>query len=256
VLLVSSFNGPPNGQFQVEFSVWADADQTQLAYEWIKQTGQVPQAQLTIGSSTDTATDHFGSYTLADGVNATVKVILSDNSGVLDQTVVQLPWHATTGLGSQAQALAVEHGSGGGLTTDQAQQLAEIHQSTFPSQLIDNITLFPLTNGPEAGPINSFLSDVCFGCIVRLASIPTPPEPQTPDGDYWLKTLAVVRVFRGSDLWLRVPVHTSNRMIPFQVNWLVASVDILTANNWLLNMSIQVTFLPGVTGEVFLMRFP
>jgi len=81
-------------------------------------------------------------------------------------------------------------------------------------------------------------------------------SPITPDGDYWVKTLAVVRIFRGSDLWMRVPIHTSDKIVPLTGEGFAAAVVEVLTNLWLLNMSVQVSFLEGVLGEVFLMHFP
>lgn len=189
-----------------------------------------------------------------DGATVHVTAELFENpSTVIDSGTTDAQWES--GIGQQLLPFDIE-GTTGGLTPEQATQLTETHAATFTDQLLDTLTLIPLTSGPSAGPINTVLQDTVFGVIVRLASIPEELVPTTPDGDYWGKTLAVVRVFRSSDLWFRYPIHTSNRMISFATHDLVAAVTALTATQWLLNMTMQVTFLEGVTGEVFLMRFP
>jgi len=189
---------------------------------------------------------------VADGqaVHVTAE-LLNPSSVVIDSGTRDITWQSTAGL-----QLSPPVEGQGGLTTEQAQQLTETHAASFTDQLIDNLTLIPLTSGPSQGPVNTFLTDTVFGVIVRLASVPDNLTAVTPDGDYWHNTLAVVRVYRGSDLWMRYPVHTSNRMISFVTHDVTAAVTALLATQWLLNMSMQVTFLPGVTGEVFLMRFP
>lgn len=188
-------------------------------------------------------------------VDVTANLIETGTGATLDSgTFAQATWSPTAQLSLVVQSQA--QGSGG-LTTDQALQLQQVHDSTAPLISLDPLTLVDLTpGGPSAGPINAQLPTPIFGVIVRLASVPPELTPQTPDGDYWLTTLAVVRVFRGADLWQRVPVHTSNKMVPLEGEGFVSAVAAAFTNLWLLQMSIQVTFLPGVTGTVFLMRFP
>jgi hypothetical protein len=196
----------------------------------------------------------FRDHTAKDGEQIHITVELHSPSSTLDSGTITLPWQSDVG---QIQLPTQIHGgTTGGLTPVQAQQLTETHASTFADQLVDDLTLIPLTAVPSFGPVNANLLDTTFGVIVRLATVPAELVPQTPDNDYWIKTLAVVRIFRGSDLWKRYPIHTSNRLISFLDESVVASVTALTATQWLLNMTMQVTFAPGVSGSVFLMRFP
>lgn len=171
---------------------------------------------------------------------------------VIDSGTVTGEWQPTTQILNQPKATT----GGGGLTAEQSLQLSQTHESTFIDKLIDTVTLVPLTTGPSPGPINSQLPDTIFGVIVRIANVPEDLVPNTPDGDYWYPSLAVCRIYRGSDLWKRIPVHTSSKLIGLLDESIVAGVAAITATLWLLNMSIQVSFRPGVTGEVFLMRFP
>lgn len=194
------------------------------------------------------------SVSIKAGDQVHITAELRSPSSVLDSGTITIPWDPV--IGQQALPTQIQAGTGGGLTNEQALQLSQTHVSTFTDQLVDTLTLIPLTAGPSPGPINTVLTDTVFGVIVRLASIPPDLVAGTPDGDYWTKTLAVVRIFRGSDLWKRYPIHTSSKLISFASENIVAAVTALTATQWLLNMTMQVTFLPGVTGQVFLMRFP
>jgi hypothetical protein len=95
-----------------------------------------------------------------------------------------------------------------------------------------------------------------MGVIVRIATVPPEFHVNTADGDYWTKGLAVVRIYRGTDLWKRVPVHTSSKLITFVDEGLVAAVTSVLPLQWLLQISVQVSFTEGVTGQVFLMNAP
>ena len=106
------------------------------------------------------------------------------------------------------------------------------------------------------GFVNAQLPNPCWGVIVRLAEVPEELQPQTPDGDYWVKTLAVIRIFRGADMWQRIPIHTSSKLYSLLDASIVAGITGVTATQWFLDLSVQVSFLPGVTGKVFLMLLP
>jgi hypothetical protein len=251
----SDFIGPlPVGSFfRVQVYGTPEPGPSNNSYQADPPT-QLPAGNIILYDANATyPTTLSGEIAFQDGAQTHITVELHSPSAVLDSGTITAPWQSTAGeqiLPSQIQA------QGGGLTDVQATELTQTHASTFTDQLLDNLTLIPLTSGPVPGPINTFLTDTTFGVIVRLATVPDNLVPQTPDGDYWVKTLAVVRLFRSSDLWKRWPIHTSSKLISFASEDVIAAVTALTATQWLLNMSMQVTFLPGVTGEVFLMRFP
>ena len=183
--------------------------------------------------------------------------LVEDVQGDLDVPYSQTGWQwdPTTNLAQVVNKVA-ETTVGKGLTAEQAEQVAATNEATALSSLTDALTLTELTNGPSSGPLVVPLSSVTFGVIVRLTSIPVGLEPQTPDGQYWVKTLAVVRVFRGNDLWIRAPIHTPTRIVSFEREGLTVWVANLTLTQWLLNIRLLVDFLPGVTGQVFQMHFP
>jgi len=136
-------------------------------------------------------------------------------------------------------------------------QLQQASQATWPEHLVDSLALADLGLGDGDSPIGADLTTPVFGVIVRILSFPEELLPQTPDQDYWVKTLAVVRVFRGSDIWLRVPIHTSSKLINLWVEGIALGLaDAVLSAGWLLDLSIQVDFLEGVTGQVLLMRLP
>lgn len=158
-------------------------------------------------------------------------------------------------IGAQFQ-LGQKTGSGGALTEEQALQLQETHDSTFPAISLDALTLQELTSGPQGEFVAAQLGAWIYGVLVRIAEVPPEFRVDTADGDYWVRSLAVVRIYRGSDLWKRVPVHTSSKLISFVEEGLVTAVAAILPVQWLLQISVQVSFAPGVLGQVYLLNNP
>jgi hypothetical protein len=185
-----------------------------------------------------------------------VQVVLYDSSqNVIDNGQATIPWSTTAGIGRQQFLQPTD--TGGGLTPQESQQLQQTHDSTWPQFVVDSLTLAPVTSGPTGNPVAANLTSPVFGVIVRLANVPADLKAQTPDGDYWIPTLAVVRIYRGSDMWLRIPIHTSSKLINLWVEGLALGLaDAVLNAGWLLNLTLQCWFREGVTGEVFLMRVP
>jgi len=220
---------------------------------------QVPSGQFKIFDDGSIGGAFQSSIPLRSTDQAKLELSLRDDinsPGSLDDGVTDpLPWDPAAGLGQLIKT--VTGGGQGGLTDQQNQALQEIHQSTFPSDVIDALTLTNLTpGGPSPGPVNAQLVDPIFGLIIRIASLPPGLDPITPDGDYFLPTLCSVRIFRGQDLWLRVPVHTSSKIISVSSEWLQVGVASIWGSTWPLQLSLQVNFLAGVTGSVFLINIP
>ena len=256
IAVSSDFIGPlPSDAFwHVFLGYGAEVNPLQTILE-VRKSAVAHQDAIFLGKRSDnTSYVRLVEHAFKDGSQALTTVLLETPSNVIDSGAQSFPWQADIGqlqLPDQVQAQA-----GGGLTDAQAIQLQETHAATFTDQLLDNLTLIPLTSGPSQGPVNSVLVDTVFGVIVRLATVPQEFQPIGPALDYWVKTLCEVRLYRSADLWHRYPIHTSSKLISFASENVIAAVTALTATQWLLNMSLQVTFLPGVTGEVFLMRFP
>jgi hypothetical protein len=184
-----------------------------------------------------------------------VTTLFDNNTNVIDSGVSDpLPWQPTANLPQQIFAQPAP--TGGGLTPVQAQQLADVHAAAVPTQLLDALTLDNLTPTGPTDFVGADLPSAVFAVIIRLATIPAELLPTTPDGDYWVKTLAVVRIFRAQDLWQRVPIHTSSHIVGLPNPFLALGLTALFGTAWPLQLSLQVTFLEGVTGEVFLMRVP
>lgn len=194
------------------------------------------------------------SPTLVDGANVRLLVQLVDQFSVEKESLsIAVKYDTTVGLPIQLQALPQAQG---GLTAEQAQQLAGTDFTNTIAQSIDALLSTELTSGPTDQPLVVELQGVTFGVIVRLTAIPDELVPQTPDNQYWVKTLATVRVFRANDLWFRVPIHTPTKIVPFAHEGLQVWVTSAELNEWLLQIRVLVDFLPGVFGQVYQMHFP
>lgn len=252
--LTSDFVGPLETGTTMTLATSNDSEFTRFGPFTFREVF-VPEVHLALGVVPEL--DGGGPVTFALGEPAQVRAqLLSPTSVILDEGFVTLPWQTGSSDGFSWQAYATKGSKGQGLTDEQSLQLSETHAATFPDQLLDTLTLNALTTGPTGDPVAADIVSWAFGVLVRIATVPAELEPNTPDGNYWVPSLAVVRLFRGSDLWLRVPVHTSSKIIPFANENLVVALAATMRALWTIGLSVQVTFREGVTGEVFLMRFP
>lgn len=190
----------------------------------------------------------------ADPVQVNAIVQLAGGGPADDSGQIIAPWSSQSGVPA---LIAFQAQQGQGLTPAQAQDLAQTQDATWPAFPVDTLTLTPVAGTPVGGTVSANLTSPVFGVIVRIASVPPQLLPSTADGDYWVSGLAVVRVYRGTDLWLRVPVHTSSKLINLWVEGLALGLaDAVLNAGWLLNLTLQVSFREGVTGTVHLMRVP
>lgn len=185
--------------------------------------------------------------------SVTVKLRIQSPAGTFDEGTVTGLTYNPTGLLPEMLRETTGAVAGQGLTDVQAQQVEETHLAVFPAISLDALTLEEVTNGPQGGVVSQNLLFWIYGVIVRIAEVPEQYRVNTADGNYWTKSLAVVRIYRGSDLWKRVPVHTSSKLISFVEEGLETAVSAILPIQWLLQISIQVSFAEGVTGQVFLM---
>lgn len=194
------------------------------------------------------------SQTTLEGKSVSVTAHLQEtgNPPDTDQGTALETWSNTAGLTKVIQS----NSSGTGLTPEEAAQLDAVDTSVSAVATIDQTV--PISSGihPPGATVSAELAFPIFGLIVRITEIPSGLEAQTPDGVYFVKTLAVATIFDGTDIWMRVPIHTPSKIIPFftdLVNATVAQVSILTR---LSDLSYQVAFGDGVAGEVVEMHFP
>jgi hypothetical protein len=206
--------------------------------------------------------------------------LIDDSTGIeIDSGSQAATWDATAGLG--AQIFVKPTGQGQGLTSTQSSQLASINSRTqavlgdtaptitdaegahaftlgemFTGKALDQLTLHEVSSGPGPGPFSSFVDTWFFGVIIRVSQLPAGAFPLTPAQDYYPADLAVLRVFRGSDMEQRFGIHTVSVLIPFHnlYGGVVLNESLLFGNPP--TTSIEVEFALGAEGQVFLMRFP
>lgn len=247
--VVSDFIGPIEPGSHWEIIILLRPEET-TAERWsVPFISQVQQLTLSIANNTTSTTQ----VPLPDGRSIDVVAQIRSGAGVVDSgTLPSMTWQSTATLTQLLKELQGETGTGSFTEEDRA-LLTQTQEATFPAISMDALTLQEITSGPQGGFVASFLNVWIMGIIVRIAEVPPDLVPSTADGDYWFKSLAVVRIYRGSDLWKRVPVHTSSKLIDFVEEGLVTAVTSVLPLQWLLNMSVQVSFSEGVTGQVFLM---
>lgn len=217
---------------------------------------------------------------VADGANVTVAVTLQSPGFVVDDTGSDVfPFSVLPGLPTfirdwsnsrsvtlnptQSDQLANTDARTSVVLGDTAPTITDAtgaHSFTlaelFTGKALDQITLTEVTAGPSAGPVTSVVGFWLFGVIVRIDSLPPNAVPLAPDEGWYPFDLAVLRVFRGTDIEERFGIHTVSFLHTFHnlYGGVVLNETLLFGNPPA--MSIEVEFALGVTGQVYLMRFP
>jgi len=222
----------------------------------------------------------FPAAFVAEGTTVTVAVQLQEPGFVIDDTgSTTAPFSSTNGLSTFMQDWANK----GNVTLNptQSEQLTNIDNRTegvlgndaptitdaegahaftlgelFSGKALDQITLTEVTTGPQSTPATSVVGFWLFGVIVRITTVPPSAVPITPDANYYPFDLAVLRVFRGTDQEERFGIHNTSFLHTFHnlYGGVVLNETLLFGNPPA--MSIEVDFALGVSGQVFLMRFP
>lgn len=274
----TTFTGPlPTGSFW-QISFFADADRTvgvfHVTRTWINND---PPIELTIHESPQIT---FETGSVADGQTIYWDAQLwQGGTTIVDESNGSLTW-ATTSTFYPAILQSMPQ-AGTGLTTTQATQLAtaatastdSLDALTIPittptgiqtptlAQLLamptlDALTLEELTAGPTAGFTSATLPNNAVGLIIRITSLPDGRVGLTPDSGYYRPELGVANFFRGSDLVVRIGIHTVSRFIyPLPGAWPWWSSFFL-GGTLPPDYSIQVWFAAGVLGQVFLTKLP
>jgi len=181
---------------------------------------------------------------------------LFDTTGAqVDSGTAPATWSSTAGLGNQALALTTTTVDNG-FTTSDRESLAQIQGWVVLDRFITQMSLESLGVSPPGGQIGSELPTAVYGVLVRFTQLDPTLVPATPDDDYFVKTLGVVRVFKGSDIVVRVPLHRSSQIIPFFGNGLSLQVASLWFSEWAAGLTLEVDLLAGCAAEVFLMHSP
>ena len=181
--------------------------------------------------------------------------LMQDPATQLDAGQATNTWSATAGLGLQQKALGSQTISEGFTDSDRA-SLQSIESWTALDTFITSLTVESLGTSPLGGSIDAELPDWRYGIIVRVTTLADGLVATTPDLDYFVKSLAVVRVFRGTDILLRVPIHRSSQIIPLVGNGIALQIAGVGVELWAPGLSLEVDFLAGCAGEVLLMKLP
>lgn len=195
----------------------------QQVFPWTKQSGMT-QTSVSIQNYED-----------GQSIHLQVKLLNSSGTQIdINDTTQTQTYQSQLGLAQQALDLA---GTSGGLTTDQAAQLASaatdsataaagiqttITQggstiATTIGQLfggfgLDSLAVVDLSGGVTCDPINVTLAGAPFGVIVEATTVPDF-YPFTAPGDQWTPLdLAVIQFVRGTDVLKRIGMHTRKHM--------------------------------------------
>lgn len=205
------------------------------------------------GGAVDQVDQDFPAAVQEQGDIRLTVTLFQDSGGVvvLDQGSGTFKFNGTGGLAG----LIKQQGQGGFTENDRAQQQL-IFDATVPTISVD--TTVPITKppSPPGGVTSAQLPLPIFGLIIRITSVPSDIVSTTPDGDYFFPSLAVATIFRDTDVWLRVPVHTPSKVIPLFGENIQAAVANALALHWIAAMTYQVSFRDGVSGTVTEMHFP
>jgi hypothetical protein len=188
---------------------------------------------------------------IGEGGTAFVQAELQEPNGtVIDSGTAQFPW--SIGAAGQAGLPAAT----GGFTDEDRATLQLTNAWAALDTFITSLILEDLGTAPPGGQLAAQLPEWRYGIIVRLLQIPADLIPTGPDQDYWVKTLASVRIFRGTDILHRIPIHRSSQIIPFEGNGMILQFPAVSLDLWAPGLTVEVDFLPGVAGQAFLMKLP
>lgn len=229
----------------------------------------------------DNAGLNEAAFDAAIGSEVHVIATLIGGSTTIDSGATTGTWQPTTGLANVVVGAADNITATGGFTTTDRDALALavstigdvlngitlqvqttlglVQQSLaefFSGRTLDLLTLIEVTDGPTGEQVVEPAVTLAYGVIIRVTTIPPYMSPQTPDGDYYLPDLAVMRLFRGSDLWIRRPIHTSSWMEENLASIALATVSGFGLRGFPPEVTMYVDWARGVEGRVYLMRFP
>ncbi len=221
-------------------------------------------------------------HTAPSGTAIAVQVVAhSTEFGTIDTgEATRFVWEPTAAAWALTSKV-LETSAGGGLTAEQAAQLADTERRTqtlgepvdlvlstasgivtstlaqiFSRQTLDQLTLSEVTSGPTCEPVRALVSSWATAAIVRVTTIGEDLTPRTPDADWYFPDLAVLRIFRGGDLQYRRGIHTPTFMVdqPWQWSWQFLNQLQVLGNPP--DITIAVDWRPGCCGQVFLMSLP
>lgn len=275
--VTSDFIGPvPIGSLW-DLTISTDQEQTLAIQSWDEPATAAGQHNIHWGFRPG-GEFHPGLQVAVSGQNVRVGVYLLEGGtgAILDEGFTNAIWQPSSNEAIVTQAFGGAGTNGAAISSDlaaiqtQLQTLTDAVTLAIPSltnplqtlaaalspTLLDDITLHELSPGITGNFVGANLTALIWGIVIRIATVPPELVPLTPDGDYYQPTLAVVRIFSGSDLLTRVPIHTTSKIIPFQKGFWETAIAAVEHYLWPNSMSLQVTWLAGVTGQVFEMLVP
>jgi hypothetical protein len=199
-------------------------------------------------------------------------------AAVQDTGQINRAWDSTSGLGFLMQQVYASRATStftptdrtnmangftntiDALTTTLTTAAGDVTQTVgelFSKKTLDALTLAEITSGPTGSQVHSLVTFGWYGVIVRITTIPSNLQPITPDADWYIPDLAVLRVFRGSDLEYRRGIHSSTWMAPSPWKTGLEAFNLLSIfGSDVPDTNIYVDFRSGVEGQVFLMAWP
>jgi hypothetical protein len=220
---------------------------------------------------------------VTDGSNVSVNAKLYANGvpgGITDTGAITAPMHYSPGL-ANSMALIQQQLNSGVLTTAQSDQLNAIQTTVTDTQTglqipitdstgthnrslaeilthttLDQFVTGEVTSGETADPVRATVGAFWYSVVVQVLTVPDSLPPQTPDQQFYLPDLAVLRIIRGTDQELRYPIHSPDVEVfnPLDVHALAFSPAMLFGIAP--EFTLAVDWRIGCSGRVFLKVFP
>ena len=251
----SSFIGPieTGSSFALSFFTTSGTESQFLVETQLTTTPQAGWRIMTNQGNTHLEGIQFP----ADGVlvNA-VAQLLDPSNNVLDTGSQSANWSSTAGLGVQNLLLSGQTSGQGGFTDSDRALLTKVSDWTVLDTFLTQLPLTDLGVSQPGGSIQSALVSWKYGVLVRMTQIDSSFVAQTPDHDYYVRTLAVVRVFHGTDVLLRVPIHRSSQIVPLEETGNLLQLALASFGLWQPGLTLEVDFETNCAGHVFLLDRP
>lgn len=281
----SSYGGDLDNTTQWQVFFFSDSDRTkQLArYFTFDDVTTINFSPFPIQGA-----DHqnFANW-LSDGQTVYWDARLQVADTTVDESNGSATWSNTVGLYQLIQQINTTAGTGNFTTTDRANLTATQAQATaaatntaeilgnvlttvttaagdvvtgignlFKPFTLDVLTLQEVTSGETCDPVSVGDLEFFFGIVVRSTTIPTWYGIGGLDGRHYEPQLALLNVFRGTEMVSRIPIHTADYMltpVPGQESSTQAQLVYLAVAP---NLSLEVWWGNGVCGQVYLLRLP
>jgi len=275
----SDFIGPLTNPSFWLVEITDSSDETDVLVSWY-YPATTTHIVKTIGFGSDNTfqwNPAFGAHNQGDTVRLSIQ-LLNNLGETVDSGSQTYPLDSITGMPYVQEILALQTPTEGtftstdraamtagftdiinGLTTTITTAAGEVQATLgalFSRSTLDALTLEELTSGPTGDPVRVTIDSFWYGVIVRLTTIASNLEPMTPDGDWYLPDLAVLRVRRGVDLEYRHGIHTSSWMAPSPWRYGLEVLNLLELGAVPPETEVMVDFRPGCEGQVFLMAWP